>query len=210
MDSINFINQLFDRLDQWKEFPTYQLERRADIFFAMFLPLILKEELDFVTDKILPEFPVRYGDVHPEREELNKSYRIDYVAVDKNQKKVLLIELKTDVNSLRESQHNYLEVARNLNVSGLTAGFNRIMKASGKIQKYKNYFKELVDLEWFEKSKYGHKVTTQEYAIEVLYIVPDAGKLEGKKCISFEKIIKILESTDDFVAKRFAQSLGKW
>ena len=29
--------QLFDRLDEWRDFPNYQLERRADIFFSLYL-----------------------------------------------------------------------------------------------------------------------------------------------------------------------------
>lgn len=32
------IDTLFDRMDAWRHFPNYQLERRADIFFALYLP----------------------------------------------------------------------------------------------------------------------------------------------------------------------------
>jgi hypothetical protein len=32
------IDTLFDRMDAWRHLPNYQLERRADIFFAMYLP----------------------------------------------------------------------------------------------------------------------------------------------------------------------------
>lgn len=31
------ITQLFDRMDDWRHFPNYQLERRADIFFCSLL-----------------------------------------------------------------------------------------------------------------------------------------------------------------------------
>ena len=29
------IDTLFDRMDAWRHFPNYQLERRADVFFAL-------------------------------------------------------------------------------------------------------------------------------------------------------------------------------
>jgi hypothetical protein len=36
--SMNPIDALFDRMDTWRHFPNYQLERRADLFFASYLP----------------------------------------------------------------------------------------------------------------------------------------------------------------------------
>lgn len=203
------VNQLFDRLDHWRTFPTYQLERRADIFFALYLPQILEEVYEFHSDKILPEFPVRYGDVHPERDDWNKSYRIDYVAVDKNQKKVLLIELKTNNNSLRKTQDQYLETAKSLNVPGLVDSFRRIMNASRSYKKYKSYLRELSELDWIVSSK-NYEVTNEKYQMEIIYIVPDDSKMDGKKCITFKQIAEILQKNEDEVSKRFAQSLREW
>jgi len=204
------VNQLFDRLDHWRKFPTYQLERRADIFFALYLPQVLKEVFGFHSDKILPEFPVRYGDVHPEKEGWNKSYRIDYVAVDKNQKKVLLIELKTDNNSLRKTQDEYLETAKSLNIPGLVKSFNRIRNASRSIKKYRNYLDEMIKIGWFEESENGLKISENTFEMEILYIAPDNSKMEGKKCITFNQIAEILQKNKDEVSNRFAQSLKNW
>jgi hypothetical protein len=204
------VNQLFDRLDHWRKFPTYQLERRADIFFALYLPQVLKEVFGFHSDKILPEFPVRYGDVHPEKEGWNKSYRIDYVAVDKNQKKVLLIELKTDNNSLRKTQDDYLETAKSLNIPGLVKSFNRIRNASRSIKKYRNYLDEMIKIGWFEESENGLKISENTFEMEILYIAPDNSKMEGKKCITFNQIAEILQKNKDEVSNRFAQSLKNW
>ena len=36
------IERVFKLLDNWRHLPDYQLERRADIFFALFLPEVLK------------------------------------------------------------------------------------------------------------------------------------------------------------------------
>ena len=37
------IDGVFELLDKWRHLPGYQLERRADIYFAMFLPDVLRE-----------------------------------------------------------------------------------------------------------------------------------------------------------------------
>jgi hypothetical protein len=47
------ITDLFDRLDAWRHFPNYQLERRADIFFALYLPEVLESTLGIA---ITPRF----------------------------------------------------------------------------------------------------------------------------------------------------------
>ena len=37
------VQQVFSLLDRWRHLPNYQLERRADIFFAVYLPKILEQ-----------------------------------------------------------------------------------------------------------------------------------------------------------------------
>lgn len=41
--------RLFDLLDDWRNLPSYQLERRADIFFALHLEIIIKKALGSVS-----------------------------------------------------------------------------------------------------------------------------------------------------------------
>jgi len=38
---MNRIDAIFDRMDVWRHLPSYQLERRADLFFALYLPEVL-------------------------------------------------------------------------------------------------------------------------------------------------------------------------
>ena len=74
------IDVLFDRMDAWRHFPSYQLERRADLFFSLYLPEVLEAKLGFsVADLLVPEFPARIGTIYPENPS-NQSYKIDYVA----------------------------------------------------------------------------------------------------------------------------------
>ena len=41
------IDTLFNRVDAWRHLPNYQLERRADLFFSLYLPEVLKAKLGF-------------------------------------------------------------------------------------------------------------------------------------------------------------------
>jgi hypothetical protein len=78
---MNRIEQLFDLLDHWRHLPAYQLERRADILFALYLPEFLSERLGIpIRAEMIPEFPVRLGTIYPETVDNNSSCKIDYLA----------------------------------------------------------------------------------------------------------------------------------
>ena len=101
-------NVLFDRMDAWRHLPNYQLERRADLFFSLYLPKVLEEKLGFpVRERLIPEFPVRIGTIYPHIP-INKSFKIDYVALSEDGSKAVLVELKTEGMSRRSSQDKYL------------------------------------------------------------------------------------------------------
>ena len=75
------IDTIFDRMDAWRHLPNYQLERRADLFFSLYLPEVLESKLGYsVAEHIVPEFPVRIGTIYPDIP-IDKSYKIDYVAL---------------------------------------------------------------------------------------------------------------------------------
>jgi len=78
------INKLFDLLDDWRHLPAYQLERRADFFFAIHLETILKKLYGLTTDLIIPEFPVRIGEIPEKRSNLNRSFKIDWLLKKSN------------------------------------------------------------------------------------------------------------------------------
>ena len=53
------IDRLFNRMDAWRHLPNYQLERRADLFFSLYLPEALETKLGFaVRDELVPEVPL--------------------------------------------------------------------------------------------------------------------------------------------------------
>ena len=133
-DNPSETNKLFSLLDKWRSFPSWQLERRADIFFAVHLEQILWEKLGYKTEKILPEFPVRIGTIT--NIPINKSFKIDYLIVCENLPKVILLELKTDTTSRREKQDWYLKQAKERNIFQLVDGILKIFDTT--LSKAKN------------------------------------------------------------------------
>ena len=114
------IDTLFNRMDAWRHLPNYQLERRADIFFALYLPEVLEAKLRFaVGPELAPEFPVRIGTIYPNIP-IDKSYKIDYVALSAAADKAVLVELKTEGLSRRPEQDKYLLAAQKVGLPIVT------------------------------------------------------------------------------------------
>ena len=123
------LDRIFERLDEWRHLPAYQLERRADIFFALFLPEVLSKVFRTNIDPatIIPEFPIKKSILAP----LNTchSYNIDYFASSKDRtvlptgekgRVIYFVELKTDMASIDSDQLKRLEGLRRLAVTSAT------------------------------------------------------------------------------------------
>lgn len=203
------INKIFNTLDKWRTFPAYQLERRADIFFAVYLEKILQERFKSKISKILPEFPVRIGDL--KNNEDNKSYKIDYLAISEESNTVYFVELKTDLYSKREKQDRYLTAAKKNKIPKLIDGIIKIYEATNSKKKYLNYLKELIDVGWINEDSEGFKNNSNDYNITIVYIQPTCGK-EGPKEeeIYFDDIIAYFKDEKDEFTKRFCESLERW
>ena len=64
--SSEYIDQIFNYLDEFRQLPAYQLERRADIFFALHLKEILQGKLkvkieDYIRKPNFLKFPIFYA-----------------------------------------------------------------------------------------------------------------------------------------------------
>ena len=139
------ISQVFELLNRWRHLPFYSLETRASPFFALFLRDVLSTHFCTEMHEILiPEFPLRAGTLYndKEREKLKlksrpgQSYNVDYVAFAKNDKTAYLVELKTDIGSIRPNQARYLCKARGIGFPGLVEGVKKLAKASNSREKY--------------------------------------------------------------------------
>ena len=203
------INKLLDLLDDWRNLPAYQLERRADIFFAIHLEMIIEKIIGTKIDIVIPEFPVRVGEISEEQPESNNSFKIDYLAYSKTENKVYLIELKTDQKSRREKQDLYLKSASEHKVKGLVNGLLKIYKATTHKVKYNNLLDKIEKIGWIERDNNTIKNLDIDIEPSVIYIQPLNEKNE-ESIISFDDIIKALSDSNNPLTKRFVKSLEKW
>lgn len=223
METEDRIDKIFELLDKWKNLPAYQLERRADIFFALYLPEIIKQKfkLDDEVENlhIIPEFPVRTRGINKKTgKETFRSNRIDYAVVSK--KIVYLVELKTDTGSINDPQKEYLRKTKT-NKTNLIKDIVDIYHSENSDDKYKNLLSLLANMNWVEKivnveetsKKCKYKVINDlnAYAIEIVYILPEEIiKEEDITEIDFNYIAEILNEKKDVLTVRFIESLKKW
>jgi hypothetical protein len=200
------IDNLFNLLDKWRHFPSYQLERRADIFFALYLKEILQYKFKHNSDNVIPEFPIRRGTIGMKISP-NKSKKVDYVSIDQTKEEVLLIELKTDISSKNDGQDDYLDRAVKMNIKALIDGVILIYSATNKKNKYNYLIDELVGIGWVEKDGKTFINTSKDYNIRKVYIQPDG---VGEDIINFDDIINALEDIDDGISIQFCKSLENW
>lgn len=226
------IEKLFDMLDDWRQLPDYQLERRADIFFAIHLAEILKKCLpDHVCagDElyVIPEFPLNKSILGLSED--NLSVKVDYFIWNKHtREKPLLVELKTDMKSRKNKQDNYLDKAADTTLNDLLEGIKALFLNSDEYRKYfillcklkqlglmefdADKLKDLIDtkrkLGWTEIVKKIIEIPDIKIKPTIIYIQPknDTG---AKNVIAFSEIIEKLDQHDN-LTKRFCESLCKW
>jgi len=214
------IDVLFDRLDAWRHFPAYQLERRADIFFSLYLREVVELERGVkLAGAIIPEVPIKL----PNNQQ---SVKADYLLTAADHSRAYLVELKTDPRSLRDEQDLYLREAAAAGIESLLEGIRSIVLATKAKTKYFHLVRELERLELLrlpsdlERSvftstgqaltkKLGEiTLTAHRPTIEVLYIQPLASGSEA--VIDFECFARHVARHPDPLSQRFSQSLLRW
>ena len=214
---------LFDLLDQWRHLPSYRLEPRADAIFGLFLPHVLDRHLASrgiaVDPLIIPEFPLGQDDT-------KRSDKADFFAVSRNRDHAFLIELKTDMGSLRDTQENYLNRAVERGLPALLRDIRSMAKARNRQarRKYFHLVKAITKLDLMippeelqnriYKSPRGVydcidriRIPSTLPDIEVIHVLPDTEK--GKDCIDFESFATVAEDRGE-IGKRLAGSLRSW
>ncbi|MCY4558943.1 MAG: hypothetical protein OXF79_21720 [Chloroflexi bacterium] len=214
---------LFDCLDAWRNLPAYQLERRADIFFGLFLPLALDHYLkprDISVDpRIIPEFPLGQSDT-------NRSDKADFFAVSRDRERAFLIELKTDMGSLRDSQEDYLNRAVARGLDAVLCDIRSIAKARNPRvrRKYYHLLRAIAALDLMtlppdlERRIYDDshgvydcinriRIPSALPDIEVIHVLP--GSRKAMQCIDFKSFAIAVEEQGE-IGERFAASLRTW
>ena len=203
----SLIDQLFANLDVWRHFPAYQLERRADVFFSIYLPDYLETERGFDVQAIIPEFPIRVGTIHSKKE-INKSFKVDYLIKVRNPGRVLFVELKTDDSSRRLKQDWYLTAAQKVGMRSLLGGLKQIYHATSSKGKYRHLLRGLENANLIRFSgQEDFDIVDEENKISIVYLQPNG---DGKDTITFDQLAKFVGKKQDDLSKRFSESLREW
>lgn len=211
---------LFDRLDAWRHLPAYQLERRADIFFSLYMHEVVEQEMSVTLMKaILPEIPIKQpnGD---------QSFKADYLLTAADHQRAFLVELKTDPRSRRTEQDEYLCRAVDAGIESLLEGIKGIALATSSYKKYFHLLSELELLGYlqlpsdlqsyiFPESRRGLTQKLREITIgvhrpklEVVFVQPLPSASD--RVIDFETFARHVAKHEDALSQRFAQSLLRW
>ena len=219
----NHVNILFERLENWRHLPNYQLERRTDIFFSLYLTGLIEAKMNCkLSEVVIPEFPVKRTLV-TDKKPSNKSYKIDYVAFENDFSRVFLVELKTDLFSRRKEQDDYLCRAKEQGFDKVLVGLVDIFKATQSRRKYLYLFDQLrklglVDIpnEVREAILEGRRarfdqieITVTNMDSEIIYIQPRQ-RDDGEIVIDFDFINEYLDKQSDEFSALFRKYLTKW
>ncbi len=233
---MNQLEAVFANLDRWRHLPNYQLERRSDIFFSVYLKGLLEEVTGVALDDvIIPELPIK-RELIWDNLATDKSVKVDYVLFAKDRTKVFFIELKTDAGSRRDVQDEYLEAAERLGFRKIVEGICSIVRKTTTHQKYHHLVSTLAALGYvkmpddiqeflYPAPKVGlserlRKVeaTAGESTVEVLFVQPKRSparegprrRSDDYRCIEFAEFAEFVERHDDPLSKVFAAHLRKW
>ncbi|MHA2163020.1 MAG: hypothetical protein ACXABF_11405 [Candidatus Thorarchaeota archaeon] len=222
---MNIISEIFDRMDKWRNLPKYGLERRADIFFGVYLKTALEAKYKTkIKEEIIPEFPVHLATIYPSIQ-TNQSVNVDFLAFSEDNKIAFLIELKTDLGSRRKKQDDYLIAAADKGLVKLIQGLFEIFRVTNKKRKYFHLFKMLEDAgiielpsqlqpKVFSKNMSGVmaimrqvKIITPVEQTKVVYLQPTG---VGKNVITFNEFGSLIEGIGDPITQRVVKSLKTW
>ena len=211
------IADLFCLLDRWRHLPNYQFERRTDIFFALFLPEVLRERLSVeINCTLIPEFPIK-------KKSDNRSKKADYLALSKDGKRAFLIELKTDMASRSKKQDDYLKQAAKRGLCCLVKDVLKICSTTNEKAKYVHLLKLLSDIGLIEYEdglfpvKQGYSIFLERIkdkvekrthwpSLEVVYIQPSS-----TDTIDFKEFADAIDKgEEERIGRLFAKRLREW
>jgi hypothetical protein len=198
------IAEIFSLIQENKKFPSYQTERRIDIFLNLFLEDILsnkikKKEKNVTIEFIAPEYPLKKKDT-------NQSTNIDYLCVKKIKeeiKEVILVELKTDFASFNEEQFEiYVDYKENSVWRDSIKEIIQIATSKGmgyyKRIKYFHLLKVLINKRLLKTNNASNLLDHIDEIInnEKKAATEDKPKLKMAFIMNFKKLVGILEHED--------------
>lgn len=208
------------KLDKWRQLPAYQLERRADIFFALYLDRILEPSFQgHRFDLVIPEFPVRLGSISATiPENGNRSMKVDYACFDTQKKVCVLVELKTDNGSMRDAQFEFMREAQRKGLLTLLYGISVLRNASKSKTKYDALLQQfiragLITVDGAQRRADIHPaIGVAEYEVRLAIIQPMTKGVFPFESIDFDQVRERIQplAVDDVIAHHFCKALEKW
>jgi len=216
------LDAVFRNLDTWRHLPSYQLERRADIFFSVYLKDVVEQVTGVdLADDIVPEFPLQ-------KDSTNASVKVDYALFAKDRSRVFFVELKTDAKSRNGPQDAYLADAKRVGFKKIVEGIRAILLSTNAHQKYHHLAVALERLGYltlppdlashlYPKPRRGlssrlAQITVAAAAaaplVEVIYLQPRAKG--GERCIDFSRFAEHVDRFSDPLSRMFSQHLRAW
>lgn len=132
------MSQVLRQLDDWRHLPAYQLERRVDVLFGMLLPTVIGEKYPVSPGdcRVIPEFPLHKGKLgeHAGNQSMNVDFAVFFE--QRAEKRLSLVELKTDQQSISVPQIGTMGRAAAAGASELLVGVLEAAQASRQPRKY--------------------------------------------------------------------------
>lgn len=220
-------------LDRWRHLPSYQLERRADVIFALFLPEVLKKQFCTGNLCLVPEFPIKKSRLQSYHDDTTaQSINVDFLAVEERarddkgtSRRAFLVELKTDMASWNEAQERHLRQAVKVGLKELVLDVIDICFATNQKSKYIHLLHLLSELKIpvkYDDALYpverGYSETLREVqtrvsktrpadwpSLELVYVQPKNNIIDFNE---FATIIR--ENGAEGIRQTFARYLEEW
>lgn len=221
METKQGIKKVFDQILEWKKLPSYQAERRMDIFFGIYLEKILKAKGFFDKGEqlvIIPEFPQKAWNKETGKEtDDNRSVKIDYLVA--SNEKMYAVELKTDTKSVNVDQINYYERFLNKVWPEHKELVKTLFEASNEKDKYSKLQSLINPIQYGDEKQptgviyigpngIGEKLTERLNKLKESNSITDSVKSKFK-VIEFKDICT-MNVGDDELFNLFVETLGKW
>lgn len=206
MNHTEAIEKMLNNLDDWRHLPKYQMERRADLFFGLFISQIVAGHTGKrIHSIVVPEFPFRHN---KNNTDTNHTVNFDYVLFSEDGKFVYILELKTDANSVDDDQLKYLNKASESGFVQIKEGIEKVKLKTKHDMKYDCLFSLL------------EKVQVDSPETVLLYLSPSLDNAKRDKVlkivknedniITFAMAADLLEKTGGAVECHFATFLRRW
>lgn len=157
-----FLAKLLDEFEQLNKVPKFQLERAISPLLGIFIKDVVNKKLNVSVSVSFPEFPLKHeGD--------NQSTNIDWLLVDRKNKTLYFIELKTDNLSYNSEQFGIYkkfkdDIEKDKNAVILELQLHSIIPKTRRKDKYKSILRKLNE----------YKVDLSLYPfLKIVYIAPD-------------------------------------